>query len=155
MFKIVGIMGVIMAVMLGGFYWYYQSSQRTIAALNETQGTLSLVVDTQGDTISSLEEEFTRINNQLRITNQELSDTRQQNRQLQDRLIKHEIGALAEARPGLVQNVINNATAQAGRCFELLSGAPLNERERNAQTPRQANSECPWLFEIGGPFEIR
>jgi len=146
MFKIVGIMGIVMAVMAGGFYWYYQSSQDTISQLNLEKGTLTTAVDLQEQTINSLEENYRMANEQVAITNRELSDARQQNRQLVDRLGRHELGALARARPGLVERTINNATAQAGRCFELLSGAELNERERNATTPREFNSECPWLY---------
>lgn len=135
-----------MAVMAGGFYWYYNSSQATIAALNQDKGTLSTAVDLQNETITDMEDSMRRINEQLVVINRELSDARIQNRELVDRLGRHEIGALARARPGLVERTINNATAQANRCFELLAGADLNERERNAQTAREFNSECPWLF---------
>lgn len=140
-------MGIVMAVMTGGFYWYYNSSQATIANLNQDKAALSLSVNTQSETIEFMEDNMRRINEQLTITNNELSQARSQNRELVDRLGRHEIGALARARPGLVERTINNATAQVGRCFELLTGAPLNERERNAQTAREFNSECPWLFD--------
>jgi hypothetical protein len=50
------------------------------------------------------------------------------------------------AKPGLVQNTVNNATAKAGRCFELLSGAPLTAKESEAKNAKEFNSECPWLF---------
>jgi len=32
------------------------------------------------------------------------------------------------------------------RCIELASGAPLNEKEKNAKTPTEANRECPALI---------
>ena len=147
MFKIVGIMGIILAVTLGGFYWYYKSSQSTIAALNKDNATLSLSLKIQNQTITSLQENYRLASEQINLTNQELSKARQQNRQLVDRLGRYDIGALAVSKPVLVQRTINNATAQANRCFELLTGADLTEREKNATTPREFNSECPWLFD--------
>jgi Na+-transporting NADH:ubiquinone oxidoreductase subunit NqrC len=146
MIKILAIMGIIMSVMTAGFYWYYKNSQATIAALNQDKGTLSVAVNLQEQTIASLENNYKLANEQLTITNQALSEARQQNRQLVDRLGKHEIGALAEAKPVLIERIINNATSQANRCFELLTGAELNEREKNATNPRAFNSECPWLY---------
>lgn len=41
---------------------------------------------------------------------------------------------------------INKQASDMNRCFELLSGSPLNEREKNANDPEDFNSECPWLF---------
>jgi hypothetical protein len=146
MLKVAGIMGIILAVVLGGFYWYYQSSQATIAQLNKDNATLSASLAIQTQTINSLQENNRLANEQIRITNNSLSEARQQNRQLVDRLGRHEIGALAVSKPVLVERTINNATAQANRCFELLTGAELTEREKNATTPREFNSECPWLF---------
>jgi septal ring factor EnvC (AmiA/AmiB activator) len=147
MIKILGTMGVVIAVMAGIFYWYYQSSQTTIANLYQERGTLVAAVETQSQAIEFLEENISRVNQQLNITNQELTESRQQNRQLVDRLGRHEISVLARARPRLVERTINNATEQTNRCFELLSGAEMNERERNATTAREFNSECPWLFD--------
>jgi hypothetical protein len=147
MVKVAGIMGIILAVVLGGFYWYYQSSQATIAQLNKDNATLSASLAIQTQTINSLQENTKLANEQLRITNNSLSEARQQNRQLVDRLGRHEIGALAVSKPELVERAINNATAQANRCFELLTGAELTEREKNATTPREFNSECPWVFD--------
>lgn len=154
MFKIFGFIGiaVFIASLLGGFYWYYQSSQETIAQLSRDNSRLLTVTTIQHDAIQLLEESTERMNQQLVTINRELSDTRQQNRQLVDRLARHDISALARARPGLVERTINNATEQANRCFELLSGAELNEREQNATTAREFNSECPFLFDT---FRVR
>jgi len=154
MFKIVGIMGIVLAVVLGGFYWYYKDSQKVISNLQAERGqlianvaTLTGAVATQKDTINELQADI-ELGNQVRSElDQELSNSRRQNRELVDRLAKHEIGALAASRPGLVERTINNATANAARCFEIITGSPLTERELNARTPREFNSECPWLFD--------
>jgi hypothetical protein len=46
-----------------------------------------------------------------------------------------------------VQRLINGGSKNAGRCFELLSGSPLTEKEKNAKTDKSFNNECPWLYD--------
>ena len=58
---------------------------------------------------------------------------------LNKRLGKHDIGNLAENKPGLVEKIINKASDSAARCMEIASGSPLTEEELNG-TP---NRECP------------
>ena len=58
---------------------------------------------------------------------------------LNKRLGKHDIGNLAENKPGLVEKIINKASDSAVRCMEIASGSPLTEEELNG-TP---NRECP------------
>ena len=147
MFKLLGITGIILALVSGAFYWYYTSSQNTIATLNQEKAALAVSIDIQNQTINSLEQNYQLANHQLEIVNQDLNTSRQQNRELQERLSRHELGFLAVSRPVLVERTINNATRQVNRCFEILSGSELTERELNAASPRAANSECPWLFE--------
>ena len=63
-----------------------------------------------------------------------------------DKLRDHDIGLLGEAKPALVERIIDRASAKALRCFELLSGAELTTTERNAKNENAFNSECPWLY---------
>ena len=139
-------LGIVILVMAGSFYWYFNWSQNQLTVLRENNAKLEIAVQTNEETIKQLQEDFARASQIQQQTNQELAETRIENRQLHDRLGRHEIGALAEARPGLVENVINNASDKAARCFELLSGAPLTEQERNARNAQEFNSECPWLY---------
>ena len=58
---------------------------------------------------------------------------------LSNRLSKHDIGNLAENKPGLVEKIINKASDSAVRCMEIASGSPLTEEELNGSP----NRECP------------
>ena len=58
---------------------------------------------------------------------------------LNKRLSKHDIGNLAENKPGLVEKIINKASDSAVRCMEIASGSPLTEEELNGSP----NRECP------------
>lgn len=148
-----------MVAISGGVYYYYTTTQSTIAQLIEDKTTLQNNFDTLSDandvniqTIDDLQIEYQRVQDDFSELQADFQQIRQENGQLRERLGRHDLGALAYARPGLVENIINNATKEAGRCFELLSGAPLNDDERNSTNGNEFNSECPWLFdELGVP----
>lgn len=148
MFKYISAgLGIAFLLTLGMFYWYYNHSQETIKILNENNARLEIAVQTNEQTIANLQRDYSRIQTILTDTNRQLSETRLQNRQLVDRLSEHDLGVLAENKPELVERTINRATANALRCFELMTGAPLTDRERNATNGREFNSECPWIFD--------
>lgn len=145
--KIAAVMGAIMLGMAGAFYWYYQDSQARIQTLSENNAKLETAVEMNEQTIDSLEQSFEESREELRRVNEEFADIRRQNNILAEKLEEHDLGVLGNAKPGLVQKIINSATDDANRCFELLSGAPLTEEEKDANTPKQFNGECPWLFD--------
>lgn len=132
--------------MSGGFYWYYQSSQDTIKVLEQNNAKLKAAIDINENTIAQMQLDFERANSEIRDLNLEFRKIRNQNSVLSEKLQKHDLGMLAENRPSLVGNIVNRATEKVNRCFEVISGAELTEEEKNAETPQQANSECPWLF---------
>ena len=144
---------LLMGIIAGGVGYYYNTTQTRLQAFAEKTATLEAnnqrlteVNQTNLDTIDELTGSFEEIRDNFNQVQSEFQQIRQQNNELRERLGRHEIGALAAARPQLVENIINNASENALRCFELLSGAPLTESERNATTARQFNSECPFLW---------
>lgn len=146
--------GILIALLSGAAYYYYTTTQDRIAALIANNATLTANVQTLTDannqniqTIEDLQASYQRVQEDFSRVQSEFQIIRLQNNELRERLGRHELDALAAARPGLVERRINNASANVMRCFELMSGVPLNDRERAAKTPREANSECPWLFE--------
>lgn len=141
-------------MMSGAVYYYYSTTQATIqqliqnnTILEENNKTLVTANQTNLDTIDDLQTSYDQIFDNYTRLETEFQIIRSQNNKLRERLGKHELDALAAAKPGLVESVINNASKKVSRCFELLSGAPLNEEEQNAETARQFNSECPWLYD--------
>jgi septal ring factor EnvC (AmiA/AmiB activator) len=127
-------------------YFYYKNNQATILQLQENAAKLASAVKQQDDTIKSLRENSQIANKVITELNDTLSESRVRNRELQNRLAKHDIGMLAIERPEMIERIINNASNNALRCFELLSGAPLTEKEKNAKNEKEFNSECPHLF---------
>ena len=64
---------------------------------------------------------------------------------LAKKLGKHELDILAQNKPGLVTRVINRASDNVMRCFEILSGSPLTHDELQADKPSLYNRECPTI----------
>jgi|TARA_B110000495_G_scaffold202189_1_gene221588 outer membrane murein-binding lipoprotein Lpp len=145
--KLAGVMALLMFVMGGVFYWYYNDTQERLSILNANNAKLEVAVQISEDAVTSLQESYAKANEELTKVNTEFTAIRQQNRVLSDKLGRHDIGNLAENKPGLVERVINGASIKAGRCFELLSGAPLTDKEKEAENGKSFNSECPWLFD--------
>jgi hypothetical protein len=134
---------VILLAAIGGAYWYFNWSQKEMQTLRENNTKLELAIAESEAAIAALRDSMREAVARFNATNQKFQEARENNIILRDRLGKHELGALAEAKPGLVENIINRGSANVGRCFEILSGSPLTESERAATKKSQINSSCP------------
>lgn len=147
------VIGILIALMSGAAYFYYSSTQAKIeqlltnnAVLEENNKQLDTANNENLNTIDTLQFYYQQSEDQFNQLQSEFQNIREQNQELRERLGKHELDVLAAAKPNLVENVINNASKNALRCFELLSGASLTEKERNAKNEREFNSECGYLY---------
>ena len=145
--KLAGIMAVVTFIVCGLFYWYYNDTQERMAILNENNAKLETAVATSEAAVESLQRDFENANKALNEVNEKFANIRKQNKTLSNKLGRHDLGNLAENKPGLVEKVVTKASAKANRCFELLSGAELTDKEKEAKNGKAFNSECPWLFD--------
>ena len=123
----------------GGGYWYVQKLQKDNAILKSNQVKLETAVAESNQVIEQQSKDLKKIRSTLKEV-EELNDRLQADKDsLNKRLGKHDIGNLAENKPGLVEKIINKASDSAARCVEIASGSPLTEEELNG-TP---NRECP------------
>ena len=139
-------MMILMFAMGGIGYWYYTDTQKNMRILiaNEAKATMAAKESEQAKKI--MEENYQRVTEELKKVNAEFADIREQNNVLADKLQKHDLGVLASKKPVTVQKIINRATVNVNRCFELESGARLTEKEINAKTGKEFNNVCPWLW---------
>lgn len=140
------IIGIGLLALLASFGIYYKITANRIESLVTENTTLTIANNSNELRIQSLENDYSeiqRINTEL---NSQFIAITQQARLLERRLGEHDIGYLAHSRPGLVENIITNASNEALRCFDIMSGSPLTQEERNAPNATSFNSECPWLF---------
>lgn len=145
--KLAGVMFLIMCVMGGIGYWYYNDTQERMAILQENNAKLEIAVATNEETINSLESSYASAQAELSTLNAEYQSIRRQNQQLADKLQQIDLTAAAIANAEGIERAVNRGTYNAGRCFELLSGAELTEQERTAQNDIAFNKECPWLYD--------
>ena len=123
----------------GGGYWYVQKLQKDNAILKSNQVKLETAVAESNQVIEQQSKDLKKIRSTLKEV-EELNDRLQEDKNsLNKRLGKHDIGNLAENKPGLVEKIINKASDSAARCVEIASGSQLTEEELNG-TP---NRECP------------
>jgi len=140
------VIGLISSVGFAG-YKTWNNMQAKIEILKDNNSKLEGAVETQIATISSMESNIKKVNEELNKLNRELRRTRTRNKVLLKKIQNHDIGMLGEAKPELVERVINNASDKALRCFEIQSGAELTVKERNAKNGKAFNSECPWVYD--------
>ena len=123
----------------GGGYWYVQKLQKDNAILKSNQVKLETAVAESNQVIEQQSKDLKKIRSTLKEV-EELNDRLQADKDsLNKRLGKHDIGNLAENKPGLVEIIINKASDSAARCVEIASGSPLTEEELNGAP----NRECP------------
>ena len=123
----------------GGGYLYVNKLQKDNAILKTNQVKLETAVAESNQVIEQQSKDLKKIRSTLEKV-EELNDKLQADKDsLNKRLGKHDIGNLAENKPGLVEKIINKASDSAARCVEIASGSPLTEEELNG-TP---NRECP------------
>lgn len=142
--KILLIVFVISAA--GAGYMYVSNLQKNLMIAQANAAKLETAVQLNEQTITSLKADYEKINQELTRINNEFAETRRQNSVLRDKLANVDLGMLAQTKPDSIQRAINRGTANAGRCFELLSGAPLTDQEKEATDGKTFNKECPWLW---------
>src|SRR6056300_351806 len=129
-YKISAALLIVIMAMGGLGYWYYKDTQATIAVLTQNNAKLETAVQL----------------NELTNLNEQYQAIRRQNQLLADKLQKIDLESAAVTNPQAIERAVNSGTRNASRCFELLSGAELNEKERTAENEIAFNKECPWLY---------
>lgn len=152
-FKFPIIILLLLSIMGATGYFYYTSTQAKIIQLAKDNATieannlqLNQANNQNLNTIDNLQESYQEVQNNFNQLQSEFQVIRSQNNELKIKLSKHELGVLAAAKPKLVEQIINNASKDALRCFELLSGSPLTDKEKGAKNEKEFNSSCPWIF---------
>jgi hypothetical protein len=101
---------VLMAVMAGGGYWYYNDSQERIGQLRENN---ALLVDANKANVATLEakqEEYEAMQAMMNQLDMQLEAATQDRKRLVGLLRKHNLSNLAAKKPGLIEKRINNAS---------------------------------------------
>ena len=130
---------LVMLAGAGGGYLYVNKLQKDNAVLKTNQIKLETAVQESNQVIEQQTKDLKKIRSTLKKVEEVNAKLQADRDALNKRLGKHDIGNLAENKPGLVEKIINKASDSAARCVEIASGSPLTEEELNG-TP---NRECP------------
>ena len=130
----------------GGAYTYVTNLQKTSEIHRLNAERLEVAVAQNEEALRVQKENYEALQKNLEEVNEEFQAARAQNGVLTTKLAEHDLNALATERPDSITRLVNKGTKNAGRCFEILSGAPLNDKEKEAKSAKSFNNECPWLW---------
>ena len=128
----------------GAYSWVTKlQAENKILLVNQEQ--LEDAVTSQEAVIATQQANAAKIqsaNSNLREQHTALQEDR---KNLANKLGRHELDILAQNKPGLVEKIINRASKNELRCYEIQTGSPLTEDEKAATKKSQTNRECPGL----------
>ena len=108
--KLAFVSAAMMLILCGVFYWYYNDTQERIAILNANNAKLETAVQISESSIATLQNDAIR-NAELSVQlQQELQKAEQYGDELRATLQKHNLTALAQKKPGLIENRMQDAT---------------------------------------------
>ena len=139
MLQIKIILALVLLAGAGGGYLYVTKLQKDNAILKTNQVKLETAVAESNQVIEQQTKDLKKIRSTLKEIDEQNVKLQKDRDALNNRLGKHDIGNLAENKPGLVEKIINKASDSAARCVEIASGSPLTEEELNGKP----NRECP------------
>lgn len=138
---------LIILILLGAGAWYVINLKADLAVSEMNNQKLQDGIKQQQDLIDSIQKDVADIQEKNAQLQQENEKQKKDVNSLSNKFAKRDIGQRAIENPELVERLINRGTENALRCIELASGAELNEKEKNAKTPMEANRECPSLVD--------
>ena len=137
---------VIIGVVVGGL-WYITNLKADLAVSELNNQKLEEATKSQNEFIEKMQADIA----QIQQINSDLQEQNAKQKKDVDALAKkfdkRDFGSFVATNPEKSQELINRGTTNVLRCLELASGAPLNEKEKSAKTPTEANRECPNLID--------
>lgn len=108
--KIAAGMGIGMIVLAGAFGLYFKHSQSQIANLNQTVATERTAADNANANLKQLQQQIDAQKVQLTVLSKQMSNSRKEQQKITEIFAKHDLGKLANAKPGLIQEHVNSGT---------------------------------------------
>ena len=140
---------LIMTALIGavgfGAWKYYQYTQGQILVYATNAAQAEQAAEESNAALVKIKEDLVQVQKQFNEVSREFADAQSRVDTLEKKLSEHDLGQLAQAKPGLVEKIIDKASNNVARCIEILSGSPLTEKEINVTTKSKANNECPGL----------
>lgn len=144
LYAMIIVLAVLGAVGAGG-YFYYVDTQERIATLRENNAKLEVAVQTAEESINTLQETMAKVAEANQQLQADLQKAEQYGDELQSKLRRHNLTALALKKPGLLEGKMNGATANLWRDLEKDTGGdgttPLPQWLQSSTVDEQTRSE--------------
>lgn len=125
-------------LVLGGFYFLYNENQK----LQEQSVEYRNAAEVNEDALDTVLEDIENITAERERFFENNESSREVKNDLLEILRTHDMGNLAEEKPNLIENRVNDATKDINRCMEIISGDPLTMEEIDADKPSEINNYC-------------
>jgi len=122
LYAIIIIVGILGAAAWGAKY-YYDSTQATIAQLRENNAKLEVANEENQATINQMVADAQRLNQLTDQLNQDLRKSEEYGDELRATLNKHNLTHLANKKPGLIEQRMQNATDKLWDDLESITGS--------------------------------
>ena len=138
---------LILTVVIGavgfGAWKYYQYTQEQIGIYRENAAKAEMAQKASEEAVKAIQKDLVQIQEQFESVSNDFKIAKSRVNALEEKLTKHELGDLAQAKPKLIEKIVDKGTADVLRCYEILTGSPLTEEEIAVTKKSKANTTCP------------
>jgi len=120
--KLAGIMFLILVVVLGLGYWYYNDQQARMAILQENNAKLTVAVKTNEETIKVMKDHEVQQAAQITELQTGLNQATQERKDLEAKFHDRDIAALGRSDAKLLEEKINKATQRVFDDLQVTTG---------------------------------
>ena len=114
-FKLSIILGGLLLVTVSGSAWYIDRLQDNISTLKANQMTLEKSIAEQNESIKKHLAKQQQTQEQLQVLTQKNQEAQREVQNLRNTFAKHDLDALAIAKPKLIENIINKASKKVNK----------------------------------------
>lgn len=115
------ILGGLLLVTVTGSAWYIDRLQDNISTLKANQMTLEKSIAEQNESIKKHLAKQQQTQEQLQVLTQKNQEAQREVQNLRNTFAKHDLDALAIAKPKLIENIINKASKKVNKELTALT----------------------------------
>jgi len=141
--KMLLIVAAVLGVVGFGAWKYYTYTQEQIRIYAVNAATAELAQEQSEKAIAALKKDMVEVRAQYTAVSKSFDIAKKRVDALSEKLSEHELGDLAQAKPKLIEKIVDKGTKDVLRCYEILSGSALTEDELNATKKSKTNTSCP------------
>lgn len=141
--KMILILTVVVGAVGFGAWKYYQYTQEQIGIYRENAAKAEMAQQASEAAVKAIQKDLVEVQAQYTKVTDDFKVAKSRVNALETKLSEHELGDLAQAKPKLIERIVDKGTKDVLRCYEILTGSPLTEEEIAVTKKSKANTTCP------------